>query len=163
VLLNPTGGKVWKDELKTKSGTVTFPLDAAYLEMLTKNKIYPLSDGKWTLQVAETDAAGNLSAYASSEILVTPVLPPDKATVDSALPIHFEWRPMTTGYGIYYAVAPKTSFTLLGETPAINFINIPAGTIPKGGTYYWYVKGGAGGTTVLPVGAPKTYFTVTVK
>jgi hypothetical protein len=125
---------------------------------LTKNKIYPLNDGLWTLQVAEYDDAGN-SAIASSAILVTPVLPPDNATVNPELPIHFEWRPMTTGYGIYYAVAPKTTFVLLGETKAINYINIPAGTLTAGYTYYWYIKG----ATVLPVGAPKTYFTVIVK
>jgi len=157
-LVNPKGERVWKDEVETKSGTVTFPLDAAYLEMLTSKRIYPLSDGLWTLQVAETDAVGNLSAYASCAIRVTPVLPLDGATVNPKLLIHFEWRPMTEGYGIYYAIAPDTTFALLGTTDLVNYFNIPANTL-KLGEYHWYVRG----TTVLPAGAPKTYFTLKVR
>jgi len=126
--------------------------------MLTKNRIYPLSDGLWTLQVAETDAAGNLSAFASSAILVTPVLPLDGATVSAAAQNRFQWRPMTDGYTIYYAVAPSTSFAVLGKTTNVSYFDIPVNTL-KPGEYHWYIRG----TTLLPAGAPKTYFTVTVK
>ncbi len=154
-LWSPKGEVRWEGKLKSAS----FPVNAAHLAELIQQRVYPLSDGKWTLKVAEYDDVGNLSNFAEQDVVVVPALPPDGAMVNVALPIHFEWRPMTTGYRIYVATAaPIPKFGPLGRTELINYLDIPVGDL-KPGTYYWYVQG----TTFLPADAPKTYFTVIVK